>query len=163
MSLQKIIEKSVVSVSVIKHTPWLLALLLTHDILLYIHTQGLTNLLCKSSKMLQLYIDLWAPLLQHTIALIECSPEESMSENLNEEEKQTEYQGTFVKLVYSGGRDNHDTFSNIKDTTMYLASSIQELSSTLPSGSMNTYVSRIDDKYRKHLFNYLQQSNIVLK
>lgn len=126
---------------------------------------GMIKLLTESPEFLKTYHDLWTPLLQALIGLFELPEDDSIpdDEHFIEIEDTPGYQTAYSQLAFAGKKERDPFSGTIPDAKVYLAQSLQKLSSSEPGKLIH---SKINTELHKDalgfLQNYLQAAGITL-
>jgi len=125
---------------------------------------GMIKILTDCPEFLNTYNNLWVPLLQALIGLFELPEDDSIpdDEHFIEIEDTPGYQTAYSQLVFAGKKDR-DPFSGIiPDAKIYLAQSLQKLSSAEP-GKINAKIkSELHADALGFLEKYLQGAGVTL-
>lgn len=125
---------------------------------------GMTKLLTDCPKFLQTYSNLWVPLLQALIGLFELPEDDSIpnDEHFIEIEDTPGYQTAYSQLAFAGKKERDPFSGTIPDAKIFLAQSLQKLSSTHP-GKINTKIkSELHTDALGFLQKYLQEAGVNL-
>ena len=126
---------------------------------------GMTKLLAETPEMLgESYVTLWPPLLEALIKLFECPQDDNIpdEEHFIEIEDTPGYQTAYSQLVMAGIK-NTDPFDHvIPSVKVYLAESLQKLSSCHPGKLAQMIAGGLTNEAATFLQSYLQSANISL-
>lgn len=125
---------------------------------------GMIKLLTDCPEFLKTYNNFWVPLLQALIGLFELPEDDSIpdDEHFIEIEDTPGYQTAYSQLAFAGKKERDPFSGTIPDAKLYLAQSLQKLSSSQPG--------KIDAKIKAELHadalgflqNYLQGAGVTL-
>jgi exportin-2 (importin alpha re-exporter) len=114
---------------------------------------GITHLLTKSLVLISDYANKWDPLFSELLSLLECQAED-IQEDLADASV-GHYQVSFVKLMYSGGHENLDYFSEIDNVKKYAAENLKQFLNINPQ-----FLGNISEVNKAHLREYFQVAGL---
>lgn len=126
---------------------------------------GMIKLLADCPKFLESYSNLWVPLLQALIGLFELPEDDSIPEDEHfiEIEDTPGYQTAYSQLAFAGKKERDPFFGVIPDAKIFLAQSLQKLSTAHP-GMIDTKIkSELHEDALGFLQKYLQEAGITLR
>lgn len=125
---------------------------------------GITKLLTDCPKFLETYSHFWIPLLQVLIEFFELPEDDSIpdDEHFIEIEDTPGYQTAYSQLAFAGKKERDPFSGMIPDAKVFLAQSLQKLSSRHP-GKINTKItSELHADAQGFLQKYLQEAGVSL-
>lgn len=126
---------------------------------------GMIKLLTETPAMLGAdYKQFWVPLLQALIGLFELPEDDTIpdDEHFIEIEDIEGYQTAYSQLAFAGKHETDPFKGAIPDAKMYLARSLQKLSTAQPGQITPLISSQLDPKATQFLNGYLQASGVQI-